>query len=38
MSRKIKAMALVVAFLPGVPGQAKSDEMPGLQVAKDKKG
>jgi hypothetical protein len=31
-------MALVVAFTCGVPGQGKSDEMPWVQVAKDKKG
>jgi hypothetical protein len=32
------AMALVVAFLPGVPAQAKPDEMPWVAVSKDKKG
>src|SRR6516164_5838151 len=38
MCRTITAMALVVAFLPGVPAQAKPDELPWVQVAKDKKG
>jgi hypothetical protein len=32
------ATALMVAFLPGVPAQAKPDEMPWVQVSKDKKG
>jgi hypothetical protein len=31
-------MALVVAFLPGVPAQAKPDEMPRVAVATDKQG
>ncbi len=38
MRRKIMAMALLVAFFPGVPAQAKPDEMPWVQVSKDKKG
>jgi hypothetical protein len=38
VSRKILAMALVVAFIRSVPAQAKADEMPWVQVAKDKKG
>jgi hypothetical protein len=38
MSRTITAPALVVAFLWGVPAQAKADEMPWVAVAKDKKG
>jgi Cellulase (glycosyl hydrolase family 5) len=38
MSRKSMAMALVVAFLSSVPAQGKPDEMPWVQVSKDKKG
>ncbi len=38
MSRKIMALALVVAFLGSVPAPAKPDEMPWVQVSKDKKG
>src|SRR5437764_15462019 len=37
MSRNM-ALALVVAFLGSVPAQAKPEEMPWVQVAKDKKG
>jgi hypothetical protein len=32
------AAALVVALLPGVPAQAKADDMPFVAVSKDKKG
>ena len=38
MSRTIMAVALEVIFLCSVPAQAKPDEMPWVQVAKDKKG
>jgi hypothetical protein len=38
MSRKVTALALVVAFLCGVPAPAKPGEMPWVQVAKNKKG
>jgi Cellulase (glycosyl hydrolase family 5) len=38
MCRTIMVLALVTAFLPGVPAQAKPDEMPWVAVAKDKKG
>jgi hypothetical protein len=38
MSRELMAVALAVAFLPSVPAQARSDEMPWVQVAKDQKG
>src|SRR5437763_941627 len=38
MSKKILAMALVVAFLRGVTDQAKAGDMPWVQVSKDKKG
>ncbi|MFZ8521057.1 hypothetical protein ACO1NF_14000, partial [Staphylococcus aureus] len=38
MGRTIMAMALVVAFLYGVPAQAKPDEMPWVAVSKDRKG
>jgi hypothetical protein len=37
VSRKILAMALVVAFLGSVPARAKLDEMPWVQVSKEKK-
>src|SRR5262249_36221785 len=38
MSGEILMMALVVAFLPVVPAQAKPDEMPRVAIARDKKG
>src|SRR5262245_33885525 len=38
MSRNIMAMALAVSILPGVPAQAKPDEMPWGAVSRDKKG
>jgi hypothetical protein len=38
MSRKFMAMALAVAFFPGVPAQTKPDEMPWVAVSKDRKG
>jgi hypothetical protein len=38
MSKNITALALVVAFVVGVPAQAKPDEIPWVQVSKDKKG
>jgi hypothetical protein len=38
MNRTITALALLAAFLPGIPAQAKPDEMPWVQLAKDKKG
>src|SRR5262245_3473738 len=38
MSRTITALALVVAFLCGVPAEAKADEMPWDAVSRDKKG
>ena len=38
MNRTSTLMALVMAFLPGVSAQAKPDEMPWVQVSRDKKG
>lgn len=38
MSRTMMAIPLVFAFLGSVPAQAKPDEMPWVQVSKDKKG
>jgi hypothetical protein len=38
MSRNITAMALAVALLSSVPGQAKPEQMPWVQVSKDLKG
>ena len=38
MSRRITALALVVAFLVGVPAPAEPDEMPLVQVSQDNKG
>ena len=38
MSRTVTAMALVVAFLGGVPARAKADEMPWVAVSRDRKG
>src|SRR6266542_3064367 len=38
LSRNIMAMVLVVAFLLGLPAQAKADEMSWVAVSKDKKG
>jgi hypothetical protein len=37
MSRKVVAVALVMAIFPGVLAQAKPDDTPWVQVAKDKK-
>ena len=36
MSKKVVAIALVMPFLCSVTAQAKPDEMPWMQVAKDK--
>jgi hypothetical protein len=38
MRRTITALALAVAFFSGVPAQGGPDEMPWVQVSKDKKG
>jgi hypothetical protein len=38
MSRTITSMTLVVAFLSGVPAQARADRMPWVRVSRDKKG
>src|SRR3954447_16536043 len=38
MSRTMMAIPLVFAFLGSVPARAKPDEMPWVQVTKDKKG
>ncbi len=38
MGRTIMALALVLVFLHGAPAPAKADEMPGVQVSRDKKG
>jgi hypothetical protein len=38
MSRTMMTIPLVFAFLGSVPARAKPDEMPWVQVSKDKKG
>jgi hypothetical protein len=38
MNRKVKSLALMVAFLHSPPAQAKPDEMPWVAISKDKKG
>jgi hypothetical protein len=38
MTRAITAVALAVAFVPGVPAQAEPGEMPWVRVPRDRKG